>query len=313
MDPSVNYYMSYGEVQYESNQTEHRRYYVFDGKQITNNTIHQTLYSIPDDLAQSFQVTFRDHTREPYRNHYTALLRWYPDLNEYRIVEMGKTDDEGKSNFQVKVESVDYRLALYELDGDLVKLANPIRMVCQELPCEYTLTVEGSLIDLIGAKNVNSNIVYNRTTQIFTYTFNDPDQETSAMNLQVFTMNGDSEVLICNQTATGYTGVLTCDASSYNGLLKAYVYRSASPARAYDTLIVTATDTPFQGVLGMFITILLLILLPLTGVIDPRLTVVFGVLALIPALALGTITYTIMIAIGCMGGLVIHIMTRSNR
>ena len=123
---------------------------------------------------------------------------------------------------------------------------------------------------------------------------------------------GDSVETICDTNSTGYVGVLTCDTTGYSGILKAMIYRAASPFNAFDSLIVEIRDTSFSGILGIFITLLLMILLPLTGSVDARLVVVFGVLAMIPAMALGAVSYTIVILLGCMAAIIIHIMTRTT-
>ncbi len=313
IDPTVDYIIDYGEIEYVNDNYETRRFYIFENQVLDTDTKNITLYSLLTSSATAFQTLYQDHTLQPYTNHYATILRWYPDENEYKIVEMGKLDDNGQTVMQVKTEDVDYRLALYKRVGDLVKLAAPIRMVCQQLPCTYTFNVESELIDLIGAINVNHELTFNRTISTFTFTYNDPNQDTSEMTLLVTQQTGTNQIVVCNNTAIGFTGVINCDATGYNGILKAVAYRSASPFRALASLVVDVTSSVFAGTMGLFIAFLLLLFIPLAGIIDPKLTVIFAVLALIPAFALGTLSYSIMLSIAVMAGIIIHITSRANR
>ena len=309
---SSYYNIGYGEVEYELNGYTARRYYVFDGTRVTNVTTENTLYLLPDADSTSFLIEVQDSTQVPYVGRYTTLLRWYPSLNEYIVVEMGKTDDKGQTVKKVKVEDADYRIGIYETDGTLIYLASPIRMVCLTSPCSYTLTVKSeSTYTFDEVLKIQADISY--ADGIFTLTYNDPSQNTENMELRVYQIGGSaSDNQICSSNGTSFTGILTCDVSAYSGTLKAVAYRSASPTYPVSTLIVDTLTTVFQGTFGLFIQFIISVVLVFAGIISPVVGIILGVLSLAVGLFLfHTITYPVFIGIAILGGLVVHFMRRS--
>lgn len=307
------YLIGYGEIDYVKTGYSARRYYVFETTRLTNRTINTTLYSLPNGDSTSFLVEIRTPTLTPYVEKYTTLLRWYPGLNEYKVVEMGKTDDKGQTVKKVKIEDVDYRLGVYHLNGSLIYLANPIRMVCLVSPCSYTLTVkESETIQSEESYGVETDLTFGGDT--FTLVYNDPSQNTERMELRVYQIGSTSgDTLICNSSGTSFTGILNCNVSAYSGLLKAGAFRTASPERSIAMLIVDTATTLFQGKFGLFIQFMITLTLIFLGIISPITSIILGILSLVfGAFLFKTITYPILIGIAILGGIVIHLMRRSS-
>jgi len=314
INSSSSYYVGYGEVDYSVTGYSDRKFYIFNNTRITNNTINTTLYALDTASSTAFQITATSTNVVPYSGYYVGLLRWYPNLNQYNVVEMGKTDENGQTVLNVKTNDVDYRLALYETDGTLVKLLSSIRMVCQTTPCVYSILTSDS-VDLTTFLNIQQNLSFNSDTKTFTFTWNDPSQETTAMNLVVYNENGDTSTVVCNNTATGFTGVLVCDVSAYTGVLRAIAYRSASPFRVISQLIEEIRsdlgDLANGGTTGLLIGVLLVISLALIGIASPILVVIFSLIALVPMLILGNITFSIMMILVAIGGVILFFMKRT--
>lgn len=308
------YTVGYGEVQYNIGGYTDRRFYIFSTTRANSTQVNNTLYGLPSSLATSFLVQVKNTDLTPLVNYYVALLRWYPDLNTYNIVEMGKTDDNGETVLRVKTEDVDYRIAVYTNAGVLVKLINPLRMVCLSSPCTYTI-LTSTTASYTSYQKVLSNLTFDPTLKKFTYIWNDPTQETSSMNLTVYKDTGTSSTVICSQQASGFTGVLTCDVSAYTGLLRAEVYRSASPQLIIASLIEEIKTTIIDlggSSLGLFISAILFIFIALVGAyVSPILAIIFGIIALIPAVLIGSITFAIFIGIAVLGGIVYHFAKRT--
>jgi hypothetical protein len=309
---SANYTIGYGEVQYSNDGYSDRRFYLFENTRYSNNTITNVLYSLPNANSYSFLFEARTPALNVYSDKYVSLLRWYPNINDYKIVEMGKTDQKGQTVFKVKTEDVDYRIGIYERDGTLIYLANPIRMVCLVSPCSYTLTVrttEGYSYD--NRLQVQNELTYNNGT--FTFTYNDPSQATDLMRLVVYSMSGTDETQICEDNSTSFTAILSCDVSSTTGVLKAVAYRTASPEFPLATLIIDTLTTIFQGTFGLFLQFLLTTTLILAGLISPVVAIILGILSLlIGVLVFKTISISIAIGIGILGAIVIHFIKRQG-
>lgn len=304
---ATNYSLGFGEIDYTKAAYSERRWYAFSSERLTDTPVNNTLYLLNSSASTSFLVTVQDPSLTNLVDKYTTLLRWYPSEDEYLVVEMGVTDGKGQTVKKVEVEDVDYRIGIYEKNGSLIFLANPIRMVCIETPCTYTLNVLSTTgIAYDNFLGVEGEITF--LTDTFTFIYNDPSQATSLMNLTVSRISGDRETLLCSDSSSAFTGVLTCNISGQQGLLKAVAFRTASPDRAIDVLWIDNLQTVFQGSMGLFIMLILTLLLFLIGIFSPVVALILGVLSLIPALFLGVITYPIMIGVAILAGIVIHFM-----
>lgn len=312
------YNMGYGEVQYSSNGFVARRFYLFTSSRLTNVTANNTLFELENSLATSFLLTVTDTNLVPLVGDYVTLLRWYPNLNQYKIVEMGKLDDKGQTVLNVKTQDVDYRIGVYDVYGNLIKLINPVRMVCLVSPCSYSITVNTGTRDYSSFLNIQNNLSFNPTSKIFTYIWNDPAQVTTMMNLTVFKDTGTDTTIVCSNSATGFTGVITCDVSGQTGVLRAVVYRSASPPVEIVQMIVSiAIGTAILTIAGgstliLFLSFLLAVPLFLIGAyVSPILGIVLSFVALIPALMFGGISIVVIIAFAAMGGIIWHFMKKT--
>jgi len=307
------YTIGYGELKYKKTGYTDRSYYIFQNTRSTIPAINITLYYLQNALATSFQVVAESTTLDPYKDKYIQLLRWYPNLNTYNTVEMGETDETGSTVVRVKAEDVDYRIGLYELNGTLIKLAEPIRMVCLTSPCAYTLRVSPADIDYTSFLGIQSALEYDETTEIWLFTYNDPSQRTSEMNLTIYKDTGTNRITICSSKGTGYTGAISCDTTGYVGTLRGEVVRSASPGVVIAQKIVQVGANAFKSKWGLWLSFLLALpIIAFLSMISPVAAVIGGVIALIPALYLGSISITILGGILILGGLVIHFIKRVN-
>lgn len=315
INSSYSYYVGYGEIQYEVSGYSSRRFYIFESERLTNITISNNLYSLETASSTAFQITATDTGLSPYDGYYVALLRWYPALDEYRIVDMGKTDSSGQTVVHVKVDDVDYRLGLYEPDGTLVRLLDPIRMVCQTTPCVYSLIVDLDEIDLTTFLNIESSLTFNKTTSIFTYIFNDASQDTTVMNLTVWRDSPDSgSTIICSTSTASFTGVLVCDVSAFSGQLRAEVYREASPsiliAQRLESIRDSLIDVAGGKTMVLFIGLILVMVMALMGIVSPPLVIILSLVGLIPLVILGGINYAVFMILGAIAGIVLHFLRR---
>jgi hypothetical protein len=131
------------------------------------------------------------------------------------------------------------------------------------------------------------------------------------MNLTVMNIRGDYSILACQSSVTGYVGAITCNTSGYSGSLVGTVYRTASPQTAVAQLIATISSTPFKSSFGLFLA--LLIAIPIIFVlvlVSPVAAVIGGVIALVPALYFGSVTWGIVSALAIGGFIVIHFINR---
>lgn len=251
------------EFEYVSPGYVTRKYYIFDNHRITNNTENITLFNLLSANSITFQLTAEDNSLTPYVEKYLTLHRWYPELNSYKVVDMAKTDTSGNALLHIKLEDVEYRLGLYERNGNLIYWDNPQSFYCSVLPCTKTLIVSAQSFDISSILGIQYTFTYNKTTKVWTFIYSDPSQKTSVMNLTIYDDSGINTQVACSKATSGYAGVLTCDTSAYTtGTLRGEVYRKASPPIILDQMFVTLAESVFQSTnFGSFIVMFLVIAL----------------------------------------------------
>lgn len=314
MNQSQPYYnVGNGEIDYGQAGYVARRFYIFSGTRLTNSTINNTLYDLDLIDGTPFSFNVKSVNLDALSGDFISLLRWYPDQNQYKLVEMGKTDDAGNTILTPKTLDVDYRISVFNPDGTLQQMYNPVRFICTTNPCSYNLLVNNAGSDFTSIFGVESNLTFDPNTKVFTYIWNDVSQKTRTMNLTVYQDVPDSDsVVICSQTGTGFIGLLTCDTTGYDGVLRAVVQRTASPPVTIAQLIVNIGRTIVsigQGAFGLFLSFLIFLTLSLIGIFNPVVAIIMGVVGLIPAMAIGSITFSVAIGFAVIAGVIIHFMT----
>lgn len=304
-----------GEIQYKASGYVDRTYYLFQNTRLTDETTNISLYELPSSSSTTFQIIAETQTAHlPYTSKYLSLIRWYPDTNSYSVVDMGLTDNNGNTIIHSKVEEVDYRFALYELNGTLIVLKDPIRMVCLTTPCQYTITIANEETDYDNLLNLQYSLTYNETTHTWTLEYNDPSQATDNINLTIYRIQGDSEIEVCNNNVNAYTGAITCTNPPYTtGTLTAIIARSASPQVMIGTKTINLETTPFRSTWGLFLTFLIAI--PITfalSFLGPVMAVIGVVLSIFVAYILGSITYLILAGIAIMAAITLHFINKAQ-
>lgn len=309
---STNWLFKSGEIHYRSDNYEDRVFYLYDDTILTNGTlIEYDLYDLLTTSQTSFKIEVEDTSLNPYIDKFVSLLRWYPQLNEYKVVGMGKTDEKGEIVAHVEAEDVDYRIGVYERNGSLIKLEDPTRFVCLVNPCTYTLKISPTDTDFTSFFDVDYTFTYNTTTSIWSFVYSDSSQRTDTMNLTIYKVTGTSVYPICSDAATGYSGALSCNTSAYSGTFRGVVYRSASPDVPLAQKIVTTTATAFSSTFGLWLSLLIGIPIAfLFALMSPIAAVVGGVIMLLPALYFGAVNWAIVGGIAVLGGIVMHFLKR---
>lgn len=286
------YNVGYGEINYHQTGFNARRFYIFSNTRLTNTTITNPLYLLEtSSSSQSFTINAKDSGLNPYSNNYISLLKWYPDLNAYKIVEMGKTDGQGNTQTYVRLNDVDYRVGLYSTDGTLIQLDSPTRFTCAALPCVYPLLVRNqqSFTNVFG---IQQSLTYSNSTglSVFTYIWNDPSQSTTLMNLTIWKDTGTDSTSMCSVSSASFTGVLSCSLPvNSTGTFRAEVYRSASPTHPIISLIQSIT---IEAVLDTFIKLFF-------GFLIAAIIIFMGVyMGIVPAIFFGIIACVVLVFFG---------------
>jgi hypothetical protein len=307
-----NYKLGYGEIQYETDGYSSRRFYMYENKILSNTTTKgYILLSLPLIDSTSFIFEVKNTFLNVYNDKLISLLRWYPEYDEYRVAEMAITDSDGLTVMKVETEDVDYRIGVYEKNGTLIKLADSVRMACLQNPCTYTMKVLKYDTDYFSSYDVESSLTYDEDNSRFLFIWNDPEQITSSMRLEGYKVAGNQDILICNSSSEGYTGVLSCSTGNYTGTFYAKAFRSASPEKLFKTLFYSLTDG-IESSFGLFLSAIMVLAVGLIGIFSPVGSIILLIVGLVPSLALGAINMAIFMGIAALGGIVIHFVKKAS-
>lgn len=300
-----------GEIFYRATGYVDRRYYLFDGTILSNSTNNITLFDLFSTDQTSFKLEVESTSLAPYSDFFTTLVRWYPGLNQYNIVDMGLTDEKGTTIIHVKTEDVDYRIGVYYRNGTLVKLADPIRMACLTSPCTYTLAISPGDTDYTSILGIIYTFTFNETTGIWDFTYSDPSLKTTTMNLTIYRETGTTTYAICSTNVTGVSGAMTCNTSLYTGTMRGIVTRSASPGVILVQKVVGVIVSAFKSTFGLWLSMLVAIpVIFFFAMVSPLGALIGAVVALIPAYYFGSISLVIIGGIALLAGIVAHFISR---
>lgn len=305
-----NYSVGYGEIDYQTSGFTERRFYIMQNQRATNVTGNIVLHNLISTAATSFLFNAKDSALNPYAGIYLALLRWYPENNTYLIVEMGKTNDLGTTVMRVQADVTDYRVALYQIDGTLIKLTEPSRISCIETPCTYSISVPSSEGEYSSIYGIESSVTQTYSDTL-TFVWNDPSQLTDSMTFYVYKDNGYTKETICNDTYPTYVGVAPCNFSGYAGMIGYIGYRTASPMRPIIKGFLEMREK-FDSAMSMIIQFCISMIVGFIAIFSPVAAIAFGVVGFVIGYALGAISFQILIAIGIIGGIIIHFIGRSG-
>lgn len=245
-------------IDYSAAGFSQRSYYLRNA-QINNVTNNITLYLLDDTLSKSVIINIKDKYLTALKNQFVKVLRYYPGLNSYYLVDTAKTDDFGNSLIKVQEEDVDYRINVEDSNGTQIYSSNPMRIICTSTPCQLefvTGVAEHMIQKLIDYYNINYNLIWNNNTKYITFDYSDITGLTQSMRLFVSKITGYGEVTICDDTIEGASGILTCNVGNNTGEILARVYRVASPESPFATLTISLTDVwqnfGIEGLVWMF-------------------------------------------------------------
>jgi hypothetical protein len=308
---SHNINIGYGEIDYSVSGWVSRRYYIFNNYSANDTTTTVIpIYDLNTNSATAFSLQVQGAGGEFYKNKYIALIRYYNNLNSYKIVDMGLTDDTGSSVIYVKTQDVDYRIAVYELNGSLIYMANPIRMICLTTPCSYTLRVIPGGVDYTSLLKIQYTFTFNETTGIWSLIYSDPSLFSTGMNLSIFQQTNYGDTLICNSITYGSVGAVSCNTSGYVGNMIGKVTRLPGNYNLAQ-LLSDITSTPFKSEFGLWLTLIIAIpVILLFAMVSPIALLVGAVISLIPALYFGSLNWLIVGGIAILAFIVSHFIKR---
>lgn len=266
ISPSNFTYNVNGVVEYDEAGTTNYtiRNYYFQNDQLNNISEHIGLGLLLADESTTFILKVQDADILPLPNVLIFTERFYPGDGEFLVVQVAKTDDNGKSVGFFEAETGDYRFIIKQ-DGEVLLITpqdnRSQKVVGEEVPFTLTFTVgedEGASWEIFEpADNLVSNLTYNSLTQIISFAYIDTSADFNISFLQVFKVNATgNDGLICNNNLTQSSGIISCNMtgnSTGNYIAKGIIFRGDTRTLTEQIIFTIETFTTLSGRLGLFL------------------------------------------------------------
>ena len=244
-DPTAtNFYVSSNifisnNTQQNTSYTE--RTYEFN-KQLYNSSSRTDLkiYFANETLTKQVNIRVTDSGGIPLKNIFVSIERFYPGLNEYRIIENRKTDQIGTFSAKLREGVVDYRFKFYDSDNVLLKTETRI-VICQNiLDCglEFKINTQEDIFSQYTNFSSFGNysfqaLSFNNVTFKVSFVYSDNRGDlgvTHALLVRKRSVLGQTTVVGCDflNNTNVPTGSIICNVGNIDGNYIAEIYRYSS-------------------------------------------------------------------------------------
>jgi len=237
------------------------RNYYFQNDTINNVSEDIFMYLLQSEFSTSFILKVQDDALLPVGNVLIETNRFYPGLNEFRIVQIAKTDAlNGKSVGFFETEIVDYKFIITFNNNTLLETGVQ-KVIPETSPFTLTFNLGENLgqpwFSQIPLDNLISTLVWNDTSGIITYTYADSSTILNLARLFVIQqslVNSSADSTICNVNSSLNAAVLTCDVGNSSGFYTASSFITRNSTETLDLQISFQIETlsAIVGLLGLF-------------------------------------------------------------
>lgn len=254
------------------------------------------------------QITLQDSSGVTLSGYTIQSARFYPDLNQYLLVGMGKTDTSGVASIYLRPNDVYHRFFVYN-DTDQVQAFDPQYVVGSPVDSSFyvTLTLNINPLEeyysktaLIGYSCAQAVVAGNNTISCV---YSAPSGAVGTMYLTVNRLAiWNATYQVCQDTSTSAADVLTCDlgdnATNW-AQHKLFAYNlnvGHSPTQPLTSGFIDLTGgqiNAFNGSdVGIFAEVAIFVTLVGIAFWSPTFSIIMGMLALFIGAGLGFLTLT---------------------
>jgi hypothetical protein len=193
-----------------------RRYFLANAT-LTNSSQNVNLLLLDQSLATLTGITLEDSAGVDQVGFTIQATRYYPGEGVYRLVGMGKTDEDGLASIYLKRNDASYRFFAYE-ESELVAAFEPLQIVTCDpglTYCTVALILSTSTLETYFMKAVNLAVscAWNNSTLNYVCPYSDPSgTNPSGVRLRcvrVGTYTGVNSS-VCDESSTEVSGSLNC-------------------------------------------------------------------------------------------------------
>ncbi len=254
-------------------------------KQIYDNTLKIQKLFIPDSaFISNIIIEVKNQGLVPEEDITVKISRYYPEYDEYEVVETKITDEFGQIIAKLVENNVIYKFGFYDSNGTLLKESDKVTVICRSTICVIPFIIETTDDYLDRYENLtlfDYELSFDNSTNIVTYAWDDQRGESATYRLEVVRYAFNESTLVCNTTSTTSVSSLTCNVGSNPSSYTIQIFRQVDGEEerriSYLQIIVGDYSSTFV-VEGLFWVFILLMICVGIGVYDPKVgAVLYGV------------------------------------
>ncbi len=263
ISPSTETFQLDGTIEYDavgsSNYTA--RNYFFDNDEINNVSQDIKLGLLLSEDSTSFILQVQDRDILPVADVLIFTERFYPGDGEFKVVQVSNTDDSGRTIGFFKTETVEYRFILKQ-NGVTVLTTNKQKIIGESVPFTLTFTIGDDVgaawEDFEEIDDLESDISYNTTSQIVSFTYADTSGNFTLARLIVEKINasGLQNTIICSETSIESSAIITCNLTAEsNGayIMRGIITRDSDGILVEQESFAIEDFSTIAGRLGLFL------------------------------------------------------------
>jgi len=171
------------------------------------------LYLIDEEISAYYVAVVVDASNNACQQNTVSLLRYYVSDNQYKVVEMSRSNSQGQAVFRVKPNNVDYK---FLFDGSCGTFTSaPTRLI--DSTNSYTITGGQELLEsLYAITGASTSLTYVNGTETFAYTWTSDSNIITQGCLTVLQRNNGVRTVFGTDCATGNTGTASVTINDTN-------------------------------------------------------------------------------------------------
>jgi hypothetical protein len=291
-----------GTLKYYGNSSYAIRYYNILNFTLMNSTtpVNTFLYLVNNSISLPFLLTFRDSGLALAPNILVKVNRQYLATNNYRTVEIPKTDTGGQTILNLVRNDVIYNIMMVNSSGSIVASFSNVVAFCQDFTigsCTLDLSTPGTSsqsYNYNASVGISYAISYSNASKLISLAFNSLNSSVMQVRMVTRTENQFQNQTICDSSLTTTSGSLSCNISSAvatNQYFFVDVYANGKYIETYSLNANSSlsTDGPAFGTGGLFIAALFLLLITMLFSDDKQTLVIMLGIGWVIVIALGLV------------------------
>ena len=271
-DPNANYTVD-SKIHISSDGYEERTF-EFIGKVYNPDTTNVSLYLLNSTLSSNIIIEVKDTGLSPLKDYLVEIYRFYPEDNNYKLVESKTTDLFGQITSKLVENDVKYKIMIYNNNNNLVKETGDISIACRSSICVIPFVIEDTTDDFDRFENITSyeySLNFDNATKIFTFTWNDNTGNSPTHRLEVKRRLFNGTTTVCDTSSTALAGSLTCAVGDSTASYQAQAFRTVDSIERRIAVVNIKVGSAAQifGREGLFWSFILLFTLIIVGMFSP--------------------------------------------